>query len=181
MPGHPARKRRALARPGLSRGVGEAKLWLAPCSLLPRKRIASLGRRAANFHSPTRPLGAASIKDYAYALGMFVITEADADAIRASSIRRESCRPLSSCACLCPEYRRVDAAASPAAPCNAAASLQGQIARLPSVSDAYAAAPHRPPKLARNNPVYRAPGPSCSRGTARRVRRRLTSYSWKRG
>jgi hypothetical protein len=28
-------------------------------------------------------LGAASIKDYAYALGKFVITEADADAIRA--------------------------------------------------------------------------------------------------
>jgi hypothetical protein len=31
-------------------------------------------------------------------LGMFVITEADADAIRAVFSQEESCRPLSSCA-----------------------------------------------------------------------------------
>jgi hypothetical protein len=131
-------------------------------------RAADAAHCAADFRSPAPcVLRAASIKDYAYALGMFIITEADAAAIRAVfnqegelSAANRAAPPVPrghrqrEGACLCPEYRRVDAAASPAAPCNAAASPQGQLARLPSVSDAYAAVPHRP-KIARDNPVYR--------------------------
>ena len=69
---------------------------------------------------------------------MFVVTEADADAIRAVFNQEESCRPLSSCAGgsqgspttrkrgRAPEHCWVEAAASPTIVGDAAAFPQGR-------------------------------------------------------
>jgi hypothetical protein len=94
---------------------------------------------------------------------MFIITEADAAAIRAVfnqegelsaaiELRRRFPGVTDNAkARACAQSIAVDAAASPVSPGDAAASPRVQLARFPSVSEAYAAVPHRPPKLACDN------------------------------